>query len=121
MIDLYKNARPDEVFNLSSWPVVMRTWGRDWLYRSVKWQIGDPVQGDWFNSYVVLWCFRWYVGNAKVDGGRTLMLRSGELGEGPDPTYAGAYVVTYTAKEMLSFRVRWRRPDRERPLNMGGI
>lgn len=121
MINLHKNARPDEVFNLSSWPVVMRTWGRDWLYRSVKWRMDDPVRNDWFNSYVVLWFFRWYIGNAKVDGGRTLMLRNGELGELPSADLRTAWVITYTAKEMLSFRIRRRRPDRERPLNMGGI
>mgnify|MGYP001612450376 FL=1 len=120
MIDLHKNARPDEQFFLAQCVPTMTTWGRDWVYRSVKWTFGDCYCDSWFTTYILFWCIRWYVGSAKVDGGRTLMLRKGELGA-PYSSYIHAYVITTTPKEMYSFRLRWRRPDRERPLNMGGI
>jgi hypothetical protein len=134
-IDLYapesdgRMPREDEVFYLFQGAVQIHTWGwTDYLYRSVKWRYEGRwfdrhgrecyLADAWFNTYIVLWFFRWYIGTAKVDGSRTNRLWDGGLGW---PVPADAWVVTTTPKEKFSVRVRWRKPDRERPLNQGGI
>ena len=118
MIDLTKGARPDEQFHLYCLEPIMHTRGWDWLYRSVTWTF--PIGEERFTTYIFLWFFRWYYGTMKVDGGRTLMMWAGQLGE-ISTNSLNCYVMTTTPKELFSVRIRWRRPDRERPLNMGGI
>jgi hypothetical protein len=121
--------REDEVFYLlQDGRVEYEGWGVDWLYRSVKWTYEGRwvdrtgreclLHNMWFNSYLLLWFLRWYVGTAKVDGSRTNMLWNGQLGY---PVPMDSWVITRTPKEQFSVRLRWRKPDRERPLNMGGI
>jgi hypothetical protein len=115
MIDLQRDARPDERFHLSGAPT-MSTYGRwDWLYRRVEWYF--PA-GQHFHTSILLWVFRWYRGEAKVDGTRTQAYWAGVYGQ---PVYPSLYVATTTDKEMFSVRLSVSKPDRERVLNMGGI
>ena len=120
MLDLNKDARPDERFHLQTPQPTCSGWGRDWFYRSVTWQDiylpnGKPGR---FTTHVLLWFIRWYAGTVKCDATRTYMYRSGQLGE----PYDNQYVMTTTPKEMLSVRLRWRSPRyREWWDNMGGI
>ena len=119
MIDLYRNARPDELFHLQAEQPVCDAFGVDWLYRVVKWTnltLPDGGNGA-FYSCIVLWVIRWYKGTAKCDGSRTYQLWAGYLGT----PFPHEYVITTTPKELFSVRLRWRRPDRERFDNMGGI
>lgn len=115
---LHKDARPIDQFHLEYTPPVMTAWGSDYLFRRVHWTLERGV----FASYIVAWFIRWYWGTAKVDGTRTHAYRAGQLcPEREDLRRAVAYVVTTTPSEMVSFRIRWRRPSRERWDNMGGI
>ena len=124
MLDLYapntegRRPRLDERFHLQQPKGWCDGWGVDWLYRSVKWHnvyLEDGSPG-WFNSYILLWVIRWYVGTVKHDGSRTFAYENGQLGD-----YEGGYVMTTTPKEMLSVRVRWKKPNREVWTNQGGI
>ncbi len=77
------------------------------------------MQKTYFVSWVVLWFFRWYHGSMKIDGTRTLMYWNHQLGESyPDLNW---YVVNTWAKELLSLRFRFTKPDNERWNNQGGI
>jgi len=145
MLDLYapntegKRPRADEQFHLQCvrkkedepYCVASGAWKfpvEDWVYRKVEWRnihLEDGTPG-WFNSYIFLWFIRWYRGNVKHDATRTFMLVNGQLDDGRKPhydpaTYAKHSVMTTTPKEMLSVRLRWRRPNREVWTNMGGI
>ena len=130
MVNLYHRLngplRPDERFHLQPVkPFCMAHGWSDWLYRRVEWYnlvlpggtVADGTVGR-FNSYVLLWFIRWYRGTVKCDGSRTHAYQAGQLGEPYDSEH---YVMTTTPKEMLSVRLRWRKPVREVWANMGGI
>ena len=130
-LNLHQGARHDERFHLQYGTPKPHGVGVDWLLRRVWWTgvylpdvapDGAPLlahqRSGRFASWVVLWVVRWYWGTVKCDGTRTRAYWGGQLGE---PVLAGAFVMTTTPKEMFSFRLRWRRPDRERWDNMGGI
>ena len=114
-MDLYAGARPEERFHVKPTKPYCVAFGLDdWLYRRVEWfHLTLPDRSPaWFTSYILLWFFRWYRGTAKADGSRTFAWQAdGNQG----------YVITTTTKEMFSVRVRYKRPDRERFDNMGGI
>ena len=104
-------VRPDEVFYKTNEEPYMSAWGYDWLYRRVEWRIAIWT----FRSYVLLWGIRWYHGDGKIDATQTYRLRNEEH------AYRFGYVVTTTKKEQFSVRFSWKRPDRERWDNQGGI
>jgi hypothetical protein len=121
MANLYLTARPDERFHLQTAQPWCQAFGRwDWLYRGVRWYDMTRPNGSRgrFDTYIFLWFFRWYKGTVKCDGTRTRMFRHGQLGSPYDQVH---FVMTTTPKEMFSVRLRWRKPDRERWDNMGGI
>ena len=114
-MNLYDGARPDEQFHTQEYkPYCMAFGFDDWLYRRVEWynlSLPDGSPGR-FTSYILFWFFRWYRGTAKCDGSRTYgWWNAGNYG----------YVITTTPKEKFSVRLRYKRPDRERWDNMGGI
>ena len=128
MLDLYAadpsghTPRPDERFHLQTGQPWCVGWGTDRLYRSVKWYgvyLEDGSSG-WFNTYVLCWYVRWYVGNVKCDPTRTGMLRHGQLGEVP-PNAENLYVMTTTPKEKFSLRFHGTPLNREVWTNMGSI
>ena len=114
-MNLYAGARPDERFHTQKYkPFCMAFGFDDWLYRRVEWynlSLPDGSPGR-FSSYILLWFFRWYRGTAKADGSRTYAWQVEHPNE---------YVITTTSKEMLSVRLSYKRPDRERWDNQGGI
>jgi hypothetical protein len=102
---LYSGARADERFRvIVEEPTFEKRGGNDFSYKHIYWSTG-------FSSYIVLWFIRWYYGNYKCDGTRTRVWNT---------RYPG-YVVTPTPKEKFSFRIGYKKPDRERWDNMGGI
>lgn len=106
------DTRPDEVFWKSNGILTIDTFGPwDWLFRKVTWRI----EGWVFSTFILLWFVRWYAGDGKIDAAQTYRLR------GEDSDYTHGYVTTTTPKERFSFRLRWRKPDRERWSNQGGI
>ena len=81
MLDLHKGARQDERFHLQHGEPRCVGDGDDRRYRSVKWYglyLEDGSEG-WFNSYVLFWRIRWYIGNVKCDPTRTGYYRKGWL------------------------------------------
>ncbi len=117
MMDLMKDARPDEQFHLQTeeplWRmpinlgIVMRL--TRWTHLTTR--DGSPT------SFWSLWFWRLqiYWGGAKCDGSRTYRLNRGDLG---DPT--PGYVMTTTPKELLAFRWRSSVPVVPSWDNMGG-
>jgi len=125
MLNLHKDARPDERFHLQTGqpvPEIRRTW---FFYKIVEWKnlwLPDGSPG-WFCSWWLLGnAIHWYSGNVKCDGTRTLMYWAGQLDDGQDPRYvpdSNKYVMTTTKKEKSSVRFF---VDPGEPLwsNMGG-
>lgn len=115
--DRLPSARPDEPFHVQHiCPLSFATGRWDWLYRRIDWHnliLPDGSAGA-FTSWIVLWFFRWYIGTVKCNGTLTYAWWAAT----GDYT---AYVMTTAPWEMLSVRLRWRKPDRERFDNMGGI
>ena len=102
---LHAGARPDEKFYVQVEQPTCSAFGTDFIFRVVSWDID-------FKSFIFLWFFRMYIGNEKCDASRTFMWNGmGNPG----------YVITTTPKEKFSFRVRYKKPDREVWTNMGGI
>lgn len=119
-MNLYLNARPDEVFYLQDGEPQPHWWGVRWLVRRVWWTNIFDASNDhatWV-SWTFLWFFHFYHGTAKCDGTRTAMYWSGQLGE---PRNDSKYVMTATPKEMLAVRFRRNGMDAV-PVwnNMGG-
>lgn len=106
---LHEGARPEERFHVQFTQPAPRAWGWDWACRRVDW---DHLDRGKFHSYIFLWFIRWYRGTVKCDGTRTYAWQA---------THPGEYVMTTTPKEMASFRLSYKKPDRERWDNMGGI
>ncbi len=119
MINLMKDARPDEVFHLQTgqpevehhfdWWVLRRTvWSNLWLKYG-----GEAHWTSWwlFNHLQI------YYGTAKCDGTRTQMYWNGQLGEKGSPTM---YVMTTTPSEMWAFRWRTNGPTPPIWNDMGG-
>ena len=104
-------VRADETFRQTNVTPKMSAWGVNLLYRRVSWATEEYR----FRSHVLFWVIRWYHGTGKVDASQTYRLRSEQV------DYANGYVVATTPKEMASFRLSLKRPDRERWDNMGGI
>ena len=115
--DLIPSARPDEPFHVQhAQPFCMAFGFGDWLYRRVEWYnvfLANGTPGR-FTSSIVLWFFRWYTGTVKCNGTLTYAWWAAT----GDRT---AYVMTTAPWEMLSVRLRWRKPGREVWSNMGGI
>lgn len=113
MVQLTKNARPDERFHLQDGAPVRVShvdWG--WIRRT-RWSFAPgSFTSWWFANHL-----QWYHGTAKCDGTRTRMGWAGQLG---DPTAPTQYVITTTPSEMHAFR--WRTNGPGEPLwdNQGG-
>lgn len=115
-VDLYRGARGDEQFFLSPHQPIVRSLERDWfgMRRCITWgpyffrscAIGDwdhPIVPEGKGERVHAWqCYR---GIAKVDGTRTSMLRSGQLG-GTVQEQRDWYVYTTTPSELRACRRR---------------
>jgi hypothetical protein len=120
VFNLSLNARPDERFHLQCGEPQPHGWGWDGVCRRVWWtQIyTEHAEDAQFVSWVVLWVFRWYHGTVKCDGTRTYAFWNWLLG---GPVDVNRFVMTTTPKELRSFRLSLKKPDRERWDNMGGI
>jgi len=109
MLDLHKNARPDERFHLQLGPPtpVVSNW---WLARIVRWQnvkLADGTPGSFTNWWLFGNAIKWYTGTAKCDGSRTRMYWAGQLDDSRGTPYVPDYsqhVMTTTPKEMFTLR-----------------
>ena len=120
MLNLLLHARSDEQFHLQTGQPWCVGKGDDRKFRSVKWHgiyLEDGMPG-WFNSYVLFWYIRWYIGNVKCDPTRTFMYWRGQLGDIGDPM---KYVMATTPKEKFSLRFHGKPLDREVWTAMGSI
>lgn len=101
MLNLMRRARPDERFHVQLSEPCASVWTFGPL-RVVTWTSlvnpdGSPgtFTSRWF------WRFQYYSGTTKCDATRTIMMRTGQLG---DP--APGFVMTTTPKELWA--ARWR-------------
>lgn len=112
MIDLLKDARPDERFELSEMPVVKHHFDIG-LIRRTSWTLGiNTFVSWWFLNHL-----QWYRGSAKCDGTRTRMAWAGQLGDKLDTRLV---VVTTTPSEMSAFRIKANGPSAPTWDDMGG-
>ncbi len=109
MLDLHKDARPDEKFHLQlGMPMsrlvrfgigYRRVWDNLWL--------ADGTPGRFMSWWLFGERITWYRGNVKCDGSRTYMYWNGQLDDGVEPHYTPdpeMYVMTTTEKEKLAVR-----------------
>jgi hypothetical protein len=110
MLNLTKNARPDERFHLQTGQPVATVWSLFGLLKRVTWShifLADGTPGSFTSWWVLGNAIHWYQGNVKCDGSRTQMYWGGQLDDGLPPPYIPLktkYVMTTTRKEMLSVR-----------------
>lgn len=109
MLDLMKDARPDERFHLQVGAPVPHVTNL-WLIKRVTWShlfLEDGSSGTFVSWWVLGNAIHWYRGTVKCDGSRTRLYWNGQLDDGlpppyrPDPTN---YVMTTTSKERVSVR-----------------
>jgi hypothetical protein len=118
-VDLQKGARVQDQFELWRKPVQMKVWGNPYVYQTVTWY--DQAGIAYFKVHILGWFTRWYTGTAKIDGTRTRMFWSGQLGGREYMLDQDLYVMNRWEKELKSFRVHNQPLDLYRWDNMGGI
>ena len=117
-VDLHKDARPDDQFELWYKPLKMEVYGSPYAYQQITW---SSDLGVYFTVCIAGYVTRWYSGSAKIDGTRTRMFWAGQLGGTPEESWKDYYVVNKWAKELTSFRISTSKLDCYRWDNCGGI
>lgn len=109
MLNLHKDARPDERFHLQTGPPVPKVVNL-WFMKRVTWKnlvLPDGSPGYFHSWWLIGNAIHWYQGNVKCDGTRTRMYWWGQLDDGIAPVYipdSTQYVMTTTTKEKVSVR-----------------
>lgn len=125
MLQLTKNARPDEHFHLQTGPPVPHITNYLGIIKRVSWShlfLEDGTPGFFTSWWIIGNAIHWYKGNVKCDATRTHMYWGGQLDDGVFPTYVPdpkKYVMTTTKKEKFSVRF-FVDPGEPVWTNMGG-
>lgn len=124
MLNLHKDARPDERFHLQTGAPVPQVTNL-WVMKRITWSnifLEDGTPGTFTSWWFIGNAIHYYKGTVKCDATRTFMYRQGQLDDGVWPTYEpqpDQFVMTTTPKEKFSVRF-FVDPGEPVWTNMGG-